>query len=105
MSAASTPSPLPGCGLAGGSRPFTCRAALRPAPAGIVPSRWVWALIFSPLWASTFINFGLGPIITRTDDLAPVAANTAAFLLTAGAFVLRGPLSRALRPPQEPRDG
>jgi hypothetical protein len=69
--------------------------------AGIVRRRWVWALIFSPLWASTFVNFGLAPVITRTSDLAPVAANTAAFLLTAGLFVLKEPLIRALQPPRD----
>ena len=45
--------------------------------------QWVWLLIFSPLWASVFINFGLGPVVSRTSDLAPVLGNTAAFLAAA----------------------
>lgn len=51
--------------------------------AGFVQRRWVWLLIFSPLWGSLFINFGLGPIVSRTDDKGPIIANTAAFLATA----------------------
>jgi hypothetical protein len=51
--------------------------------AGIVQRRWVWLLLFSPLWGSLFINFGLGPIVSRTSDTLPIAANTAAFLLAA----------------------
>jgi hypothetical protein len=43
----------------------------------------VWLLLFSPLWGSLYGSFGLGPIVTRTSDLAPVAVNTAAFLVTA----------------------
>jgi hypothetical protein len=42
-------------------------------------------LLFSPLWGSLFVNFGLGPIVSRTQDLGPVAANTAAFLVAAAS--------------------
>ncbi len=103
LSLPSPPTPTPTSTLTPTPTP-TSYACLAPR-AGIVQRKWVWALIFSPLWASTFINFGLGPVVTRTDDIAPVAANTAAFLLTAGAFVLREPLSKALRPPQNPGEG
>jgi hypothetical protein len=58
-------------------------AAAAGAVAGIVQRRWVWLLLFSPLWGSLFVNFGLGPIVSRTEDVAPIAANTAAFLVTA----------------------
>lgn len=70
-------------------QPVTDRAvgyALRAAScAGIVQRRWVWLLLFSPLWGSLFINFGLGPIVSRTSDLLPLAGNTAAFLASAAA--------------------
>lgn len=45
----------------------------------------MWLLLFSPLWGSLFINFGLGPIVSRTDDMTPLLANTAAFLAAAAA--------------------
>lgn len=63
----------------------SCTTALAPchAAAGIVQRRWVWLLLFSPLWGSLFVNFGLGPIVSRTEDVAPIAANTAAFLVAA----------------------
>ena len=51
----------------------------------MVTRRWVWPLLFSPLWGTLFVNFGLGPVVSRTDDLAPVAANCVAFLLAAAA--------------------
>ena len=47
--------------------------------------RWVWVALFAPLWATLFVNFGLGPVVTRTDDLAPVLANCAAFAVAAAA--------------------
>ena len=50
---------------------------------GLVKRRWIWLLLFSPLWGSLFINFGLGPIVSRTDDITPLLANTAAFLVAA----------------------
>jgi hypothetical protein len=43
----------------------------------------VWVLLFSPLWASLFINFGLGPIVSRTDDITPIVQNSVAFLAAA----------------------
>lgn len=51
--------------------------------AGFVQRRWVWLLLFSPLWGSLFINFGLGPIVSRTDDLVPIAGNVLGFLAAA----------------------
>ncbi|GLI59244.1 hypothetical protein VaNZ11_001090, partial [Volvox africanus] len=52
-------------------------------PQGFVQRRWVWLLIFSPLWASLFINFGLGPVISRTDDKLPVIGNCLGFAMGA----------------------
>eukprot|EP00877_Chromochloris_zofingiensis_P011521 jgi/Chrzof1/6622/Cz19g03030.t1 len=49
-------------------------------PQGFVRRRWIWLLLFSPLWGSLFINFGLGPVLTRTADVRPVVGNIAAFL-------------------------
>ncbi|KAF8057110.1 PRY3 [Scenedesmus sp. PABB004] len=57
-------------------------------PSGRVQRQWVWLLLFSPLWAPVFINFGLAPVLVRTDDVAPLAANTAAFLAAAAAPTL-----------------
>lgn len=45
-------------------------------PSGFVQSRWVWVLLFSPVWGSLYINFGLGPIISRTEDKLPIIQNT-----------------------------
>lgn len=50
---------------------------------GIVRRQWVWLLIFSPLWASLAINFSIGPVVSRTSDLAPVLANVGAFFASA----------------------
>ena len=71
-------------------RPHRHRPAVRHAcscpPArrtGFVRRRWVWLLIFAPLWGTLFINFGLGPILMRTSDMAPILGNTVAFMATA----------------------
>lgn len=66
--------------IAGG---LICGASLRLEPQGFVRRRWVWALLFSPLWGSLAINFGIGPIVSRTDDLIPVVANIAAAVASA----------------------
>ena len=66
--------------IAGG---LICGASLRLEPQGFVQRRWVWALLFSPLWGSLAINFGIGPIVSRTDDPLPVVANIAAALASA----------------------
>lgn len=64
-----------GCAVAGG---LILGSVLRIDPQGFVKRRWVYGLLFSPLWASLSINFGLGPVISRTDDIVPVVANVAA---------------------------
>lgn len=55
--------------------------------AGMVQRKWIWVLLFSPLWGTLFISFGIGPIVSRTSDRLPVLLNTAAFL--AAALVVR----------------
>lgn len=58
-------------------------AALRLEPQGFVRRKWVWGLLFSPLWATLAINFGIGPVVSRTDDPLPVIANIAATIMSA----------------------
>ncbi|MFY8148645.1 MAG: TPM domain-containing protein, partial [Prochlorococcaceae cyanobacterium] len=41
---------------------------------------WAWVLLLSPLWLILFAALGLGPVVTRTSDLLPVARNTLGFL-------------------------
>lgn len=75
-------------------------ATVRIEPQGFIQRRFVWALIFSPLWGTLFFNLALGPVRVRTDDLAPVLGNTAAFLAAAlllwlGPELLGGQQKRA----------
>eukprot|EP00879_Flechtneria_rotunda_P020931 GHRR01022039.1.p1 GENE.GHRR01022039.1~~GHRR01022039.1.p1 ORF type:complete len:261 (+),score=76.68 GHRR01022039.1:446-1228(+) len=76
------------CSVAGG---LVAGFVSRIEPQGFVQRRWVWLLLFSPLWGSLFVSFGLGPVVSRTSDLAPIAGNAAAFL---GAAVTPGLLQR-----------
>lgn len=41
---------------------------------------WKWALIFTPLWGMLFISFGLGPVLTRTNEWMPIVRNVAGFV-------------------------
>ena len=41
---------------------------------------WKWALIFTPLWGMLFISFGLGPVLTRTNEWVPIVRNVAGFV-------------------------
>ncbi|CAL8464370.1 g3905 [Coccomyxa elongata] len=67
---------------------FIAGYASRLQPEGIVRRKWIWLLVFSPLWGTLFISFGIGPIVTRTSDRIPVLMNTAAFLAAALVFRL-----------------
>jgi hypothetical protein len=67
-------------------------AAARLEPQGFVQRRAVWVLLFAPLWGSLFINFGLGPVVTRTDDVLPVLGNLAGERWGGGARAWRGHL-------------
>ena len=50
---------------------------------------WNWLLLMAPLWLLIFAFFGLAPILTRTSDLMPLAANCLGFLTSAGlAYVI-----------------
>eukprot|EP00951_Prasinocladus_malaysianus_P004591 scaffold32245_cov49-Prasinocladus_malaysianus.AAC.2 len=74
---------------------------------GFAQRRWVPPLLLSPLWGSLFISYGLGPVVTRTSDIAPLAANCATFLLVATAVYLlprlgsQGSVAEALLEPSE----
>jgi hypothetical protein len=46
---------------------------------------WTWVLLLSPLWLILFVALGLGPILTRTSDLLPVARNSLCFLAAAAS--------------------
>ena len=72
------------CSIAGG---FILGAALRLEPQGFVARKWVYGLLFAPLWGTLAINFGIGPVVSRTEDVVPVAANLMATVASA-ALVL-----------------
>jgi hypothetical protein len=59
---------------------------------------WQWALIFSPLWGILFIAFGIGPVVSRTSDLLPLARNIGGFVLGAVAAFLAPQLLRSQTP-------
>ncbi len=42
---------------------------------------WQWVLIMSPLWGILFIAFGIGPVVTRTQDFLPLFRNLMGFSL------------------------
>lgn len=58
-------------------------ASLRLDPVGFVRRRWVYGLLFSPLWFTLSISYGLGPVLSRTDDVQPVIINLGATALAA----------------------
>lgn len=49
---------------------------------------WVWVLLLSPLWIILFAVFGVAPIVTRTNDLLPLARNALGFGAAAVAAYL-----------------
>ncbi|MFM9090091.1 MAG: TPM domain-containing protein [Cyanobium sp.] len=60
---------------------------------------WAWVLLLSPLWLILFGALGLGPIITRTSDLLPIARNSLGFLGAAVAayLIAQATVGRKLR--------
>ena len=58
--------------------PPSCRP-----PSGFVQRKWVWPLLFFPLWGTLFITFGMGPILARTSDPLPIIQNCVAFAAAA----------------------
>jgi len=71
-----------------------CGFAAQPRSEGQVVA-WQWALIFSPLWGILFIAFGIGPVVTRTNDWLPLFRNIVGFLIGALVAYLSPILSRS----------
>jgi hypothetical protein len=63
-----------------------CGFSFRLEPNEVISKRWFWPILLSPLWGSVFVNFGLGPVLSRTDELQPVIQNCVAFLAAAVLF-------------------
>ena len=47
---------------------------------------WTGLLLFAPLWGTLLVNFGLAPILVRTDDRLPLLANLAVFAAGVALF-------------------
>jgi hypothetical protein len=65
---------------------IVCGFSFRLEPNEVAARKWFWPLLLSPLWGSLFVSFGVGPIVSRTDDVQPLVQNTAAFLVAAYLF-------------------
>jgi len=89
------------CSIMAAAGGIIAGGASRLEPQGWVSSRWGWLLLFSPLWASLFINFGVGPIASRTSDIGPIAAEFAVFALAAGSPYILSSLLRAPPPAEQ----
>ena len=61
-----------------------CGFAAQPHREGQVFA-WKWALIFAPLWATLFICFGIGPVVSRTSEWLPFLRNLIGF--TGGCLI------------------
>lgn len=72
-------------------------------PAGWVQQRWVWTLLFSPLWIILFVSLGIGPVVSRTTDPLPVVGNVVGFL--GGAFLFRSLPNFPPKDPDVPSEG
>lgn len=68
------------CCVLGG---FILGASLRLQPQGFVKRQWVYAVLFGPLWLTLSLSYGIGPVVSRTDDPLPVVANIAATIASA----------------------
>ena len=68
------------CSIAGGA---ILGAALRLEPQGFVKRQWVYGLLFGPLWMTLSLSYGLGPVVSRTDDPLPVVLNLGATVIAA----------------------
>ena len=55
---------------------------VRPFPS----AAWSGLVVFSPLWGSLLVNFGLAPILVRTDDRLPLLVNLAVFAAGVALF-------------------
>ena len=65
---------------------FVAGFASRVRPFGPGGAAWSGLAVFSPLWGSLLVNFGLAPILVRTDDRLPVLVNLAVFALGVALF-------------------
>lgn len=70
-------------------------AASKLEPYGFVQRRWVWVALFAPLWGTLFVNFGIGPVVSRTPDLLPLLGNLAGFAAAAAAVGFSPQVARA----------
>lgn len=70
-------------------------SAARIEPQGFVQRREVWILLFSPLWATLFVSFGLGPVLSRTSDVLPLVGNTLGFAAAAAAVGWQRDIAKA----------
>lgn len=68
------------CCILGG---FILGASLRLEPQGFVKRQWVYAVLFGPLWVTLSLSYGIGPVVSRTDDPLPVFANIGATVVSA----------------------
>ena len=55
-------------------------------PASFVTWRLGGVAVFAPLWGSLLVNFGLAPILVRTDERLPLLVNLAAFAAGVALF-------------------
>ena len=55
-------------------------------PSSFVTWRFGWLVVFAPLWGSLLINFGLAPILVRTDEKLPLLINLAVFAAGVALF-------------------
>ena len=65
---------------------FVAGFASRVRPSSFVTWRFGWLIIFSPLWGSLLVNFGLAPILVRTDERLPIFINLAVFAAGVALF-------------------
>jgi len=65
---------------------FVAGFASRVRPSSFVTWRYGWLLVFSPLWGSLLVNFGLAPILVRTDEKLPILINLAVFAAGVALF-------------------
>ncbi|MDF5733878.1 MAG: TPM domain-containing protein [Rhizonema sp. PD38] len=71
-----------------------CGFAAQPRSKGQIVA-WQWALIFSPLWGILFIAFGIGPVVSRTQEWLPLVRNIIGFLVGALVAYLSPNFSRS----------
>lgn len=76
-------------------RPLHSLPRITPPRAGWVQRKWVWQLIFAPLWVTLFVNFGLGPLVTRGASPLYILGNCAGFAAAAAVVAASPAFARA----------